>query len=201
MAEQTYSLNWSTGILAIRHAGGVAAGDLGGLAICALLAAAISGYSNAGSHRQTGSARPGPIALRPAQPGPGIGAAHPGEPTEETRRLAETVRGLAADRDQALARIAALERNLDGVTGTIRRDRVAGPQPAIAAGPSRCHAPAANAAPVVRPETQVARTEPPPMRPKRRPRTPRRPFCGLNYPERVPKHRLPGPKPRRCPSR
>jgi hypothetical protein len=135
----------------------------GSLATCALLAAAISGYSNAGSHRQAVSNGAGPIVSGQANPGPASATRIPGEPTEETRRLSETVRGLAADRDQALARIAALERNLDGVTGTIKRDRAAGPQPA---SPPPAPSPAANAAPVARPEIQVARTEPPATRPE-----------------------------------
>jgi hypothetical protein len=39
----------------------------------------------------------------------------------EGRRLAETVRALAADRDRLLARVATLEQNLDGITGSIAR--------------------------------------------------------------------------------
>src|ERR1041384_6531241 len=39
----------------------------------------------------------------------------------EGRRLAETVRSLAADRDRLLARIATLEQNVDGITGSIAR--------------------------------------------------------------------------------
>ena len=170
MAEQTYSLNWSTGISRLGMPAVWRLAIWGGLALCALLAAAISGYSNAGSHRQTASSGSGPIASGQPNPGPASAPRIPGEPTEETRRLAEIVRGLAADRDQALARIAALERNLDGVTGTIKRDRAAGPQPAPSPPPSPSPtanaAPAANAAPLVRPEPQVARTEPPATRPE-----------------------------------
>jgi hypothetical protein len=39
----------------------------------------------------------------------------------EGHRLAETVRGLAADRERLLARIATLEQNIDGITGSIAR--------------------------------------------------------------------------------
>jgi hypothetical protein len=39
----------------------------------------------------------------------------------EGRRLAETVRGLAADRERLLDRIASLEQNIDGITGSIAR--------------------------------------------------------------------------------
>jgi hypothetical protein len=38
------------------------------------------------------------------------------------------LRSLAADRDQVLIRIATLERDLDGITGSIKHDRIAGPQ-------------------------------------------------------------------------
>ena len=39
----------------------------------------------------------------------------------EGRRLAETVRELAADRERLLARIATLEQSIDGITGSIAR--------------------------------------------------------------------------------
>jgi hypothetical protein len=39
----------------------------------------------------------------------------------EGRRLAETVRVLAADRERLIARIATLEQNVDGITGSIAR--------------------------------------------------------------------------------
>jgi hypothetical protein len=39
----------------------------------------------------------------------------------EGRRLAETVRSLAADRDRLVARVATLEQSLDGITGSIAR--------------------------------------------------------------------------------
>ena len=50
-------------------------------------------------------------------------AAKPVKPLDavEGRRLAETVRLLVADRDRLVARIATLEQNLDGVTGSIAR--------------------------------------------------------------------------------
>jgi hypothetical protein len=87
------------------------------------------------------------------------------ETGEEMRRLAEAVRTLAADHDQLLARMTALERNLDGVTGSIQRDRIAGPQPSTppspAQAPSRAAAqsPPTAAAPAARPDAPAA---PPP---------------------------------------
>jgi hypothetical protein len=100
----------------------------GGLATFALFAAVISAYSNAGSQRQAAAATSGQGIKQPRAE-VGDFAAQPSETAEETRRVAETVRNLAADRDQVLTRIAALERNLDGVTGSIKRDRIAGSQP------------------------------------------------------------------------
>jgi hypothetical protein len=84
-----------------------------------------------------------------------------GDAAEETRRLAETIRALAADRDQALSRIAVLERNLDGVTGTIKRDSIQRDsiqrdliQRDLA--PTLPPPPATSAAPPARPETPAA---------------------------------------------
>lgn len=56
----------------------------------------------------------------------------------EGRRLAETVRALAADRDRLLARVATLEQSLDGVTGSIARVEQAAraSPPAAAADPN-----------------------------------------------------------------
>jgi hypothetical protein len=139
----------------------------GGIATFALFVAVIAGYSNAGSQRQTPATTTGQGASGQGtkQPRATLGetTAQPSESAEETRRLAEAVRNLAADRDQALARIAALERNLDGVTGTIKRDRTAGPpQPPPQISPQAppqsstqnpAAAPATTATvPVVRPE-------------------------------------------------
>jgi hypothetical protein len=103
----------------------------GGLATFALFAAAMATYSHAGSQRQTASIASGQTTKQPLAVGR-ESAIQPSETAEETRRLAEAVHALAADRDQLLTRMAALERNLDGVTGSIKRDRVVGPQQAQA---------------------------------------------------------------------
>jgi hypothetical protein len=67
----------------------------------------------------------------------------------EGRRLAETVRSLAADRDRLLARIATLEQSLDGITGSIARVEKA----------ARTTSPSPNA-----PAPSAAPAEPPPAR-------------------------------------
>jgi hypothetical protein len=157
MAEQTYSVNWNA---PVPQVGMPALGRLaiwGCLAVFALFAAIMAGYSNAGSQRQAASPTPAQVAAGSAMAQPRIPAMElgprAGESAEETRRLAEAVRALAADRDQALARIAALERNLDGVTGTIKRDRIGGPPATASQLPPQSPSPAANAVPAARPET------------------------------------------------
>jgi hypothetical protein len=52
------------------------------------------------------------------------------EPDGETKRLAEAVRLLTADRDRLTTRIAALERNIDDLTGSISRQPAPAPPPA-----------------------------------------------------------------------
>ena len=73
----------------------------------------------------------------------------------EGRRLAETVRSLAADRDRLLARVAMLEQSLDGVTGSIAQaEKAARTTPA----PSVVPAPAPRAVPA-EPTTRSAPDE------------------------------------------
>jgi hypothetical protein len=189
MAEQAYSANWNAegpqfGMQALWRLA-----IWGGLATIALFAAAISAYSNAGSQRQAAAINGGQAALSQAAPNqatsgqassaqgsPSQGSsgqgtaqprtsaaefgARPGETAEETRRLAEAVRSLAAERDQVLTRIAALERNLDGVTGSIKNDRLANPPQAVLQTPVQTPPPspstATSAPPPVRPETPAA---------------------------------------------
>jgi hypothetical protein len=74
----------------------------------------------------------------------------------EGRRLAETVRSLAADRDRLLARIATLEQSLDGITGSIARVEKA----ARTTSPGSPNAPAQSVAPAL----SAAPAEPPPTR-------------------------------------
>jgi hypothetical protein len=76
--------------------------------------------------------------------------ARPDETAQEMKRLAEAVRALAADHEQVLARIVTLERNLDGVTGSIKRDRIAGLQPTPP--PSPAQNPSTAAIPATRPD-------------------------------------------------
>jgi hypothetical protein len=92
----------------------------GGLAIVALGGAALSGQTESGAQRLAAlmHATPAPLTAQQA-PAPAT-ATRPAD-GEEAKRLAESVRLLAADRDRLLARVDALERNLD-VTGSTHPD-------------------------------------------------------------------------------
>src|SRR5262249_10620554 len=107
---------------------------------------------------------PGAIAQRPPAPSrQAEPAGRPAEPEAETRRLAETVRKLAADRDHLLGRIEALERSLD-VTGSIPRDNGAARDAATRDNAARDSAapPPASSAPTLPPGwSLVPNTMPP----------------------------------------
>jgi hypothetical protein len=63
----------------------------------------------------------------------------------EGRRLAETVRTLAADRERLLARVATLEQNIDDITGSIARvEKAAKAQPDAIPSPGEAPPPALN---------------------------------------------------------
>jgi hypothetical protein len=96
----------------------------GGLAAAALLLAVVSSYSGAGSPRQpvAGTSGQAGVPQKTSAADAAAPAAALAEAANETRRLAEAVHTLTADREQMLTRIASLERSLDDVTGTIRRD-------------------------------------------------------------------------------
>jgi hypothetical protein len=132
MVEQAHSVRWNAEAPQLGMQALWRLAIWGCLAAFALFAAVISAYLSAGSQRLAVSTAAGQEAAGQgtAQPRASAGeiAARPSE--EETRRLTQTVRSLAADRDQLLTRVALLERNLDGVTGSIKRDRIANPQQA-----------------------------------------------------------------------
>jgi len=99
-----------------------------GVAAVALGIAVLAAQSQTGTQRLAGiGGRDSAGATAPRSPAPASPprqaepAARQAESDGEIRRLAETVRQLAADRDRLLARIDALERSLD-VTGSIPRE-------------------------------------------------------------------------------
>ena len=104
-------------------------GTWSGIALLSLAAAVVAAYTETGTRRLTlgEASAAGNTAGSPA--------------TEiETRRLAELVRALAADRDRLAARLSALERNFDDVTGSIQSrpgaERSGVPAPAAALPPA-----------------------------------------------------------------
>jgi hypothetical protein len=98
----------------------------GGLAVIALGGAALSGQSEPGAHRLYAllyGADPRATARVAAPAAPAV-AARSAESDTEAKRLADSVKLLAADRDRLLARLDALERNVE-VTGSIPHDKQA----------------------------------------------------------------------------
>jgi hypothetical protein len=92
----------------------------GVLAAGALGLAVLSISSGAGSQRMS-------AASPAATPAAAQDAAALAAIASELQRLTETVQTFAADRDQMRARIAALEHNLDEVTGSVKREASAAP--------------------------------------------------------------------------
>src|SRR5262249_50394330 len=116
-------------------------GAWSGITILCVAAAVVAAYTETGAHR-----------LASNDPAMRVSGAPPSAPETEPRRLADAVRVLTADRDRLAARVSALERNLDDVTGAIptrpgsdAANPAASPlPPSLAPGP-----PAATAAPSV----------------------------------------------------
>ena len=116
----------------------------GGLAVVALGGATLSGQSETGAQRlytllYGGDPRATARVVAPSSPAQ---AARSAESEAEAKRLAESVRRLAADRDRLLARLDALERNIE-VTGSVPHDNSAqaAPQAPQASGPMTALAP------------------------------------------------------------
>jgi len=123
------------------------------MTILCVAAAVVVAYTETGAHR-----------LAFGDPAIRAGAAPPSVSDSETRRLADAVRVLSADRDRLAARVGALERNLDDVTGAIptRPGSDPGNPAASALPPSLAPGPPASAAPasvVAAPTNPVARTQ------------------------------------------
>jgi hypothetical protein len=116
----------------------------GGSATAALAIAVAAGYSDTGSRRMAAAGAPVATAQK-------MGATPvPAEVDAETHRLSEAVRILAADRERLVARIAALERNVEDMTGSVKRQPAPpstgdspAPSPAVAAPTSTANKEAA----------------------------------------------------------
>ena len=88
----------------------------GSAAAVALLVAILTGFSDTGSQRAAAILS----SLRSGQTG-SQAASHPFDAEAAARQLAQSVRGLAEDRDRMMTRISAVERNVDDMTGSITR--------------------------------------------------------------------------------
>jgi hypothetical protein len=111
------------------------------LATVAVMTAVLTARTESGIRRIA-------TLLTPAAPDTGRGAKAPtqqiagrqADQEAEQRRLSETVRALAADRDRLQARLNTLERNLEDVTGSIP-PKAAAPTGSVAAAPLPAIAP------------------------------------------------------------
>jgi hypothetical protein len=134
-------------------------------AAAALTLAVVAGYSDTGSRRLMAAAAP-PGGTTVAQRAPAAATPQPvarsSETEAETRRLAEAVRALTADRERLATRLGTLERSLEDVTGAIK-------QQATAASPPPTAPPSPSAAPASAPVKEAALTpaveESPPAQP------------------------------------
>jgi hypothetical protein len=131
-------------------------GAWSGIAVLSIAAAVVASYTDTGARRLA----LGDVPVIPS-------AATPSAPDPETRRLADALRALSADRDRLAARVSALERNLDDVTGSVpaRSGSEHGGPPNPAASPlppTLAPAPPATAA---APPPVVVAPAPPPVRP------------------------------------
>jgi hypothetical protein len=124
-----------------------------GLATMAVLTAALAARTDTGLRRIANLLSPeAPEPVRSAKiTGPQIAGRQVDQDVE--RRLNEAVRALAADRDRLASRVAALERNLDDVTGSIS------------------HSSAPNAAPGAQPPRPQGQVAPAPLTPPPAPQT------------------------------
>jgi hypothetical protein len=99
----------------------------GTAAAASLLVAVLAGHSETGSQRLLAAMAGGTPPTRP-------NAAELARNFEiETRRLASQLHALGADRDRLAARVDSLERGLDDVTGSIKRQAAAANAPPAAA--------------------------------------------------------------------
>jgi hypothetical protein len=102
---------------------GLAAIAIGSVALAAQTQTGAERLASLSGHR---IAMAGPV--QPKTPAAPAVAARPADTDIEQRRLADSIRLLAADRDRLLARLEALERNLD-LTGSLPRESAAATSP------------------------------------------------------------------------
>jgi hypothetical protein len=103
----------------------------GSTATTALLIAVLSSRGVVGSQRAAVAASTlgGAVAVVQPAPAPPQTAARAFDAQAETKKLAETVRDLAADNDELKSRLAVVEHSVDDVTGSIARQAAASAAP------------------------------------------------------------------------
>ena len=98
----------------------------GAAAVVALTIAVLAGLSEAGSRRLAAASVASDADAQLSTAAQLV--ARSSETEAETRRLMESVRNLANDRERIVARIGMLERNIEDLTGSIRRQTVNQPK-------------------------------------------------------------------------
>jgi hypothetical protein len=105
----------------------------GTTASACLAAAVFAANADVGAQRllamNAPAATPDIVTPPPDQPSAAQLAARSAETENETRRLAQAVQALDAEREQLVTRIAMLERNLEDITGSIRAQAAASAPP------------------------------------------------------------------------
>lgn len=142
-----------------------------GISAVAALGLAIVVGSSALSARR--SAKPAPVAQETMQKSAQAAqnAARSAEIEAETRRLAEIVRLLSSDRDRLATRIAVLERGLEDLTGSIRRQAVPPATPTTETAPAEKQS-AVRPAPTAMPAPTLHATAAEPVAPAVNPAAP-----------------------------
>jgi hypothetical protein len=130
-------------------------------AAAAMFIAAIAGRSDVGAQRVAGLFPAHSASSRAAHSNQA--GAGPLDTEAATRELVQTVRGLTEDRDRLMTRLAAVERSLDDVTGSVTRQIEAAktpPWPSEAGAPATPAAIASVLSPVVPPPAGLASPSP-----------------------------------------
>ncbi len=135
----------------------------GASAAAALTLVVVASFSDTGS-RRIATAMASPTG-KDDQKAPIQVAVRSAEQDAETRRLAEVVRTLTADRDRLAARLGAVERNLEDMTGSIKRQATA-PASAAADAPVREAAVSPAAVPAGKQVAPPGAAEPQPAAPE-----------------------------------
>jgi hypothetical protein len=143
-----------------RHGAGALwrAGAWGGAAVIALAALAVTTQTESGSERLQ-------LAFAAESPPPAAAAPVPQAATEqsaETKRLESLVFALAADREALTTRIASLERHIDDMTGSIKRQASVATDTQTAAAPAQVMPAAPATSPPAPTEASASQVSTPP---------------------------------------